>query len=402
MSTGPVPDRGKNVLMPSKARRRGHSEGSVYQRESDGRWVAVVDGGYINGKRRRFTGYGETRKDATARLPDLKRRAKLAQQETASIRTVKEFFTYWMTTSVTKNRAPKTVESYQGVIDNHIVPVIGSKRLALLERADIQRMLDAVAAKSTIGPRSVENVRDVALNAFNDALEWRMIDDNPAKYTTIAKVPESDRGAITVEDAKRLFLQVKDDRFEALYILAATYGLRRGECLGLLWSDIDTGANVIRVRQQVVVVNNAPLVMPLKTKGSKRDLPLLGDIAAALDRRRDRQDVERMLAGDLWREHDLIFSSTVGTPYQPANLHKRWHAHLKGAGLDPVPFHSLRHTAASFLVALNVHPRIAMEMLGHTNIQTTMQIYSHAQSDDMRKAMESVENVLRQASVGDS
>lgn len=402
MSTGLAPDRGKGVQMSSKARRRGSGEGAVYQRESDERWVAVVDGGYINGKRRRFTGYGQTRKEATSQLPELKRRAKLAQQETASIRTVKEFFAHWMTTKVKINKAPKTVESYQGAIDNHIVPVIGSKRLAMLERVDIQRMLDVVAAKPTIGPRSVENVRDVTLNAFNDALEWRMIDDNPATYTTIAKVPESDRGAITVEDAKRIFLQVKDDRFEALFIIAATYGLRRGELLGLRWADIDAAANIIRVRQQVVVVNNAPLITPLKTKGSKRDLPLLGDIAAALGRRRERQDVERVLAGDLWQEHGLIFSSTVGTPYQPANLHKRWHAHLKRAGLAPVPFHSLRHTAASFLVALNIHPRIAMEMLGHQNIQTTMQIYSHAQSDDMRKAMESVEHVLRQASVSDS
>ncbi len=257
--------------MPTKARRRGHSEGSIYQRESDGRWVATVDAGYIDGKRRRFTAYGETRREATGRLPELKRRAKLAQQETATVKTVADFLTYWMNTSVKKNRAPKTVESYRGVIDNHIIPVIGGKRLATLERADIQRMLDVVAAKEKIGPRSVENVRDVTLNAFNDALEWSMIDDNPAKYTTIAKVPESERGAITVEEAKRLFNQVKDDRFEALYIIAATYGLRRGECLGLRWKDIDTGANVIRIRQQVVVVNNAPLVTPLKTKGSKRD-----------------------------------------------------------------------------------------------------------------------------------
>jgi len=388
--------------MSSKARRRGSGEGAVYQRESDERWVAVVDAGYINGKRRRFTGYGETRKEAAAQLPELKRRAKLAQQETASIRTVKDFFSYWMTTKVKIDKAPRTVESYQGVIDNHIVPVIGPKRLAMLERVDIQRMLDVVAAKEKIGPRSVENVRDVALNAFNDAIKWRMIDDNPAKHTAIAKVPESDRGAITVEDAKRLFNQVKDDRFEALYIIASIYGLRRGECLGLRWADIDTGSNMIRVRQQVVVVNNAPLITPLKTRKSNRDLPLLEDVANALDRRRERQAVERLLAADQWREHGLIFSSTVGTPYQPANLHKRWHAHLKRAGLVPVPFHSLRHTAASFLVALNVHPRIAMEMLGHTNIKTTMEIYSHAQSDDMRKAMESVENVLRQASVGDS
>lgn len=382
--------------------RRGHNEGSIYQRKSDGRWVAVVDAGYINGKRRRFTAYGVTRKEATGHLPDLKRQAKLAGSATASVKTVAEFFTYWMATSVKKNRAPKTVESYQGVIDNHVIPVLGTKRLATLERADIQHMLDTVAAKKKIGPRSVENVRDVTLNAFNAARKWRMIDDNPATYTTIAKVPDSDRRAITVEDAQRLFHQVRDDRFEALYILAATYGLRRGELLGLRWTDIDAVDKVIRVRQQVIVVNNAPLVTPLKTKGSARTLPLLDDVVKALDRRQERQDGERLLAANQWRNHGLVFSSTVGTPFQPANLHKRWHAHLKGAGLDAVPFHSLRHTAASFLVALNVHPRIAMETLGHTSIKTTMEVYSHAQHDDVRRAMESVENVLRRATVGDS
>ncbi|MBA3377737.1 MAG: tyrosine-type recombinase/integrase, partial [Chloroflexia bacterium] len=81
--------------------------------------------------------------------------------------------------------------------------------------------------------------------------------------------------------------------------------------------------------------------------------------------------------------------------YQPANLHKKWRQHLEHAGLPTVPFHSLRHTAASFLVALNVHPRLAMEILGHSNIRTTMEVYSHAQKSSMRAVLESVENVLR-------
>ena len=92
-----------------------------------------------------------------------------------------------------------------------------------------------------------------------------------------------------------------------------------------------------------------------------------------------------------------MFSSMAGTPYQPANLHKRFKKHLEAAGLPDTELHSLRHTAASFLVALNVHPRIAMAILGHTNIKTTMEIYSHAQQSDMREALESVENVLRKA-----
>ncbi len=95
MSTGLVPDGGEDVQMSSKARRRGSGEGAVYQRESDERWVAVVDAGYINGKRRRFTGYGETRKEAAAQLPELKRRAKLAQQETASASSASQSSSCW-------------------------------------------------------------------------------------------------------------------------------------------------------------------------------------------------------------------------------------------------------------------------------------------------------------------
>ncbi len=137
------------------------------------------------------------------------------------------------------------------------------------------------------------------------------------------------------------------------------------------------------------------MVTPLKTRASNRTLPLLDFVAEALDRRRDRQAEERLIAGHEWEESGLVFTSTVGTPYQPANLHKRWRSHLQQAGLPIVPFHSLRHTAASFLVALNVHPRLAMEILGHSNIATTMEIYSHAQQSGMRAALESVESVLR-------
>lgn len=382
--------------MATKSRRRGHNEGSIYQR-GDGRWVAVVDAGYIDGKRRRFTAYAKTRKEATERLPELKRRAKQASLETSTIKTVGDFLTYWLETSIKKNRAPKTIESYQGVVDKHVIPVIGSKRLAQLERADVQRMLDVVAAKDGIGPRSVENVRAVTRNALNDAMKWELLDANPAEHTTIQRVPRSERRALTVEQAKRLFAQVSDDRFEALYILAAVYGLRRGECLGLRWSDIDTKGRRILVRQQVVVANNRPMITPLKTAASRRTLPLLSVIEEALDRRREYQREERLFAGEEWQEHDLVFSSAVGTPYQPANLHKRFKKHLEAADLPDTELHSLRHTAASFLVALNVHPRIAMEILGHTNIKTTMEIYSHAQQSDMRDALESVENVLRKA-----
>jgi integrase len=369
----------------------------VYQRKSDGRRVASVDLGYVNGKRKRLIAYRDTRREAAAALDDLKRQARSHARETPEIRTVGQYLAHWLDSVVTKTLAPKTVESYRGAIENHILPVIGAKRLTKLEYIDVQRMLDLVAAKETAGPRTVQNVRAVLSAAFNDGIKKGMVASNPAEHTTIARVIPKERSALTVDQASRLFNEVAADRFEALYMIAAVYGLRRGECLGLRWSDIDMDAREIRVRQQVILVNNRPTITQLKTRASRRTLPLLDDIEAALERRRERQQEERLLAGRDWQEYDLIFASMVGTPYQPANLQKKWHTYLELAGLPDVPFHSLRHTAASFLVALNVHPRHAMEILGHTNMKTTMEIYSHAQQAGMREALESVENVLRRA-----
>lgn len=370
---------------------------SVYQRASDNRWVAVVELGYIDGKRKRATAYGATRREVEARIPELRKEGLRRLQSSGEIKTLGDFLGYWIETSVKKDRAPKTVESYEGVIANHVIPVIGRKRLGSLSRQDVQQMLDVVAAKDGVGPRSVQNVRSVLRKALNDAVAWEMIDRNPALHTTIRPVPRSERHALTVDQAQRLFAQVADDRFEALYWLASIYGLRRGECLGLMWSDVDGALREIHVRRQVIVAENRPLITNLKTRRSQRTLPLLEQVDVVLQRRRAREDDERMLAGSRWEDRGLIFPSTIGTVYQPANLHKQFKRHLIAAGLPDIELHSLRHTAASFLVALNVHPRIAMEILGHTNIKTTMEIYSHAQQSDMRDALESVEAVLRKA-----
>jgi integrase len=364
----------------------------------------VVNVGYVAGvddngkpvhKRKRLSAYGKTRKAVAERLPELVKRSKQELNAKDYVETVSDFMAYWMETSVTKNRAPRTIESYEGVIRNHVVPFLGSHRLVSLKRTDVQHMLDAVAAKTGVGPRSVQYVRSVTRNALNDAVKWGMIETNPAEHTITKRVPRPHRTALSVEQAQQLFALVAGDHFEALYIMAAVYGLRRGECLGLMWKDIDWSTREIRVRQQMVVVKSKPTLAELKTDASRRTLPLLGFIEEALDRRRVFQEEERLLAGSKWQETGLIFTTQVGTLFHTTNFQRQFKTHLKNAGLPPITFHSLRHTAASFMVALNVHPRIAMEILGHTNIATTMEIYSHAQQADMRGALESVENALR-------
>ena len=135
------------------------------------------------------------------------------------------------------------------------------------------------------------------------------------------------------------------------------------------------------------------LVEP-KTTRSRRTLALPTSTAAALQEHRKRQLAERLWAGSRWQEGDYLFTTSVGTPMIGSDVTRRFQALLRGAGLPAMRFHDLRHGAASLLLAQGVHPRVVMEMLGHSTITLTMNVYSHVIPDLQREAAERMEAVL--------
>jgi len=196
---------------------------------------------------------------------------------------------------------------------------------------------------------------------------------------------------------------VADDRLEAFYVVVGTLGLRRGEGMGLRREDIDFDAST---RQQLQRVGGKEQVAEHKTARSRRTLPMTPPVVAALKRHKARQLEERLLAGTRWRgdERGLVFTSTIGTPLNGANLLARFHGHpvkagLKSADSDADDYRrydlkALRHTAGTILALQGVHPRTAMEILGHSQITTTMNIYPHVVSEGMRDALASIDQVL--------
>jgi integrase len=169
--------------------------------------------------------------------------------------------------------------------------------------------------------------------------------------------------------------QVEGHRLEALYHLALSLGLRRGELLALRWSDIDWDAGTLRVAQS-------------KSDAGRRTVPLG---AALVERLREHwrwQQEERRIQGMRWREHGLVFPSNVGTPIVPRNLLRHFKDALSAAGLPDVRLHDLRHTCATLLAAQGTPPALAMRILGHSQIAVTMEVYTHAQLDDMRAALD--------------
>jgi integrase len=183
-----------------------------------------------------------------------------------------------------------------------------------------------------------------------------------------------------VPQTKALFAAARDygGRFEALYILALTTGLRRGELLGLKWSDADIERATLSVNRSMDTMYGPPVEKAPKRSSSRRTVALMPEAVAALRMHRKRQAEERLAAGPAWTERDLIFPTRVGTPMSGTNLLKRsLRPLLSKAGLPPVTFHELRHTFATFHLASRERPKVIQEILGDSSIKTTMDTYSH-------------------------
>jgi integrase len=183
------------------------------------------------------------------------------------------------------------------------------------------------------------------------------------------------------ETEARAFLEsinATGERFEALYVLAITTGLRRGELLGLRWDDADLEQGTLRVGRSLVREGGRYTLGETKTKRGRRRVNLTPRTVNALKAHRKRQLEERVRLAGLYEDQDLIFATSAGTPIQPENLVKRsFKPLLKKAGLPEIRFHDLRHTCATLLLGRGVHPKIVQELLGHATIAMTLDTYSH-------------------------
>ena len=176
--------------------------------------------------------------------------------------------------------------------------------------------------------------------------------------------------------------------------MALSLGLRQGEALGLRWNDIDTGARTLHVAQALQAVKGTRSLMEPKTENARRTLPLPVAMVGALRSHRTRQLEDRLRAGAGWRDHGLVFPTSVGTPIHPRNLVRSFHALLKRAELAPIRFHDLRHSCLSLLAAQGIPARMAMEIAGHLDIRLTQNVYTHVYDEAKQQAADVMDRLF--------
>ena len=373
------------------AKRRGHGEGGIYQRESDGKWCASVDLGFVNGKRRRKVMYGTTRKEVADKLKALHRDQATGLNIAPEQQTVAQYLDRWLDTIITPHRRPKTAASYAQIVRLYLKPYLGQHQLVKLTPEHIQLMLnrlleDGGVHGESLSTQTVHYVHSVLRRALNQALKWGSVTRNVAVLVDPPRVEKHSISVLTPEQGQRLLTAAAGHRLEALYTVALLLGLREGEVLGLRWSDIDFTAHTLRVGQTVQRVSGRLLLAPPKTESSKRLLPLPMKVERALARHAERQEEERAAWGEGWNAAGLVFPSEVGTPIEPRNLVRHFKTLLQRADLPNIRFHDLRHGCATVLMSQGVHPRIVMEIMGHSQISVTMNTYGHVLPETQREA----------------
>jgi integrase len=358
------------------AKKRGNGEGSIYRRR-DGRWVGQYLVHTAKGPQYRYL-YGKTRAVVAEKLT----RA-MADRDSGLIFdagkvTVGDYLDRWLADTVKGTVRTSTYERNEEIVRLHIKPSLGQVGLKKLTPAHV-RGLYSEKLDSGLAPATVRRIHSTLHKALSQAVSDGIVPRNAAYVKAPRPAPEEIRPLS--EDEARAFLDAArqtGERFEALYVLAITTGLRRGELLGLRWDDADLEFGTLRVGRALVREGGRHTLGETKTRRGRRQINLTPRTVNALKKHRKKQLEEKMKLAGLYKDHGLIFASGVGTPVNPENLVKRsFKPLLKKAGLPEIRFHDLRHTCATLLLSRGVHPKLVQELLGHATIAMTLDTYSH-------------------------
>lgn len=258
--------------------RRGRGEGAIYQRSDNGLWVTSLDLGIVNGKRKRRYIYGKTKREVQDKL----KRAELEREKGFNIApdrcSVAEFLHLWLDAVQTQVRA-STFRSYEQTVRNYLIPHLGQHLLAKLAPEHVQAMIRALLEQGGAnGKRSTKTVRyarTVLGIALEQAVKWGRVPRNVAWLVDGPRVERNTIKPLTPEQARKVLMAVRGHRLEVLYRLALSLGLRKGEVLGLHWSDIDFTNETITVRCSVQRLNGKLVLADPKTGQASAPLPCL-------------------------------------------------------------------------------------------------------------------------------
>lgn len=360
--------------------------------------------------------------------------------------TLQEFSERWISEYAKINLAPGTVAKYQEELDAKILPELGHLKLTALKPHKINAFFASLTKDDArkdgkpggYSKASIMKTRNVLSSILSTATEWEIIDRNPCDHVRLQGVSAEEKVTFFTPEQVSIFLdfiekpyaikvrghkRIDDtglpytvgdyvitksipEQVRILFILAIYSGLRKGELLALQWDDINFDSDIVQVSKAVTIVDGKPICKAPKTKTSHRSISIPHSLTERLAQLKKSQDEFRSQVGDYWQGENWIFTQENGkmmnysTPYQALQdtIVRYNNGKPTDQQLPRIPFHGLRHTSATLLIASQQDVKTVSKRLGHAQTSTTMNIYAHALQESDRKAADALETLLKKRS----
>jgi integrase len=351
-------------------------KGSVFK-DNSGRWRGVVElPRAADGKRKQKVLYGQTKKEAQIKVNELIYEIENNLFSNESAATLEQYMTEWFKT-YTVSLQETTRQLYKMYMDVHIIPNIGNLKIKKIKPMQIQEFynlkLDQLSGK-TVG-----KLHSFLNRVFKDAVKNRFIKYNPCDGVDKPKGKKYEHALYTEENFLSLLNVVKGTFDEICILLAGVCGLRRGEIFGLRLTDIDFENKTISIRETMVRFNGEWIIKPPKNETSQRKIKVPGFVITALS------NYMRALS---------VVPERIFSEYKPGAYSKHFKQLLIKHELKHIRFHDLRHFNATIMLAYGIPDKIASKRLGHSQVQTTREIYQHVLPSMDSQASDTIEEIF--------
>ncbi|MEC1697730.1 site-specific integrase [Schinkia azotoformans] len=274
----------------------------------------------------------------------------------------------------------------------HISPALGHIKLSDLNQLHIQSFLNDSIDKG-LSDVTVQRFYTMINDALKYAVKFGLLSKNVCEFIERPAIEKKQMNFWNVDEVKQFLSVAKDERNYIVFHLALTTGMRQCEILGLTWDNVDLKKGLIYVRQQLL--RNTKKFSTLKTKASNRNIAISDETIAILKSHKKRIAEERLMSDSNYTEMNLVCPTSNGTPYLTGNITKIFKRLIKKADVKEIRFHDLRHSFASLLLThQNTNPKIIAEMLGHSNVRTTLDTYSHLSPNLQQETVKQFGNML--------
>ncbi len=319
--------------------------------------------------------------------------------------TFKEFSGKWLTEYAVPTLSERTVQDYRKHLGNRLIPFFGNMVLESITPFIIHQYYNRLrnngrrdGKQTKLSEMTIKQIHLFLSSLFERAVKWGFIHDNPLKRVEAPKVKRNKNNAYDARQLEDIFKVIDGEqlKYKLIFTLAVTCGLRRGEILGLRWSDIEPASRRLHIRQaSQPIIGKGVIFKEPKTFNSLRTVSIPEPIIGLLEQYRTEQDEHREKVGSLWQTSDLLFTQWDGTPMYPDSV-SRWFGRLiKAHNLPHIRFHDLRHTAASMMISKGVDVKTVSGILGHADIKTTLNIYAHVFDYKKAEAAEKMAELIK-------